>query len=82
MTTRHITVSTQQGMVTELEMMGQGFGPGEQYILRYHQTAANSIGRLEMVIPDPRSADWSGFRYRNNEISLLMVPEGLASAKA
>lgn len=63
-------------------MMGQGFGPGEQYIVRYHQTTPNSTGGLEMAIPDTRSDAWSGFRYRNNEISLLMVRQGLASAEA
>ncbi|HEY2384905.1 MAG TPA: hypothetical protein VGK48_27335 [Terriglobia bacterium] len=82
MISRHITLSTQQGMVTELELMGQGFGPGEQYILRYHQTAPNSTDRLEMVIPEAPSAPWSGFRYRNNEISVLMVRQGPAAAKA
>lgn len=61
--------------------MGQGFGPGDQYILRYHQ-APNPTGRLDMAILDARSAAWSGFRYRHSEISILMVLEGPDSAKA
>ena len=69
-------------MVTELESMGQGFGPGEQYVLRYHQTTQDSSDRLVMIIPDTRSTTWSGFRYRNNELSVLMAHEGPASAKA
>jgi len=76
MTTRHITVSTQQGMVTELELIGQGFGAGERYILRYHKTPSNLADRLEMSIPDAASASWSGFRYRNHELSVLLLHEG------
>jgi hypothetical protein len=62
-------------MVTELELIGQGFGAGERYILRYHKTPSNSADRLEMSIPDAASA-WSGFRYRDNEISVLLLHEG------
>jgi hypothetical protein len=76
MTTRHITVSTQQGMVTELELIGQGFGAGERYILRYHKTPSDSGDHLEMSIPDATSSPWSGFRYRNSEISVLLLRDG------
>ena len=76
MTARHITVSTQQGMVTELELIGQGFGAGERYIVRYHKSPSGSADRLEMNIPDATSSPWSGFRYRNNEISVLLPLEG------
>jgi hypothetical protein len=76
MTTRHITVSTQQGMVTELELIGQGFGAGERYILRYHKTPSDSSDRLEVSIPDATSSPWYGFRYRNNEMSVLLLRDG------
>ncbi len=79
MTTRHITLSKQQGMVTELELMGEGFGPGQQYMLRYHKTASAST---DVYIPDVRKSLWSGFRYRNNEVSILLLRQGRSSAAA
>jgi hypothetical protein len=82
MTTRHITVSTQQGIVTELELIGQGFGPGERYILRYHKTAPYSANRLEMSLPDVAWRQLSGFCYRSNEISVLLLRQGRPSAVA
>jgi len=63
-------------MVTELELIGQGFGAGERYILRYHKTPSDPTGRLEMNIPNAASSPWSGFRYRHNEISVLLPREG------
>lgn len=81
MMTRHITVSTQQGMVTELEMMGQGFGPGERYILRFHKTRSAS-DRLDVADPDRTSTAWSGFCYRNNEMSMLVLRPGRSSGSA
>jgi hypothetical protein len=80
MTTRHITLSAQKGMVTELELMGPGFGPGEKYMLRYHQTASDSSQVLEITVPDPESP-WSGFRYRNDEVSILLL-QGPAAGTA
>ena len=81
MMTRHITLSTQQGMVTELELMGNGLGPNERYVLRYHRKTPTSSLRLEMRIPTA-SASWSGFCYRNNEISMLLLRQGRPSAGA
>ena len=75
MTTRHITVSAQEGMITELELMGEGFGPGERYMLRYHQTESNSSQIFDVTVPDERST-WSGFRYRNDEVSVLVQRQG------
>jgi hypothetical protein len=74
MTTRHITLSTQQGMVTELELTG--FGAGENYVLRCHRTSSASANGLDESIPGVTLWPWSGFRYRNNEISVLMPLEG------
>src|SRR3954466_10588399 len=39
---RHITVSTQRGMVTELELMGGSLATGERYMVRYHKSGPNS----------------------------------------
>jgi hypothetical protein len=64
-------------MVTELELMGHGFGAGEQYVLRCHKkTSSDSAKGLGMSIPGASSAPWSGFRYRNNELSVLVPLEG------
>ena len=79
MTTRHITLSTQRGMVTELELLGEGFGPSQRYMLRYHKTASAST---EALIPDGHAALCSGFRYRNNEVSILLLRQGRSSAAA
>jgi hypothetical protein len=80
--TRHITVSTQEGMVTELELTGQGFGSGQTYMLRYHKTATASASSFEISVPEASSASWSGFRYRNNEVSVLLLRQGRSSAAA
>jgi len=72
MRARHITVSKQQGMITELEMMGKGFGPGEKYTLRYHKSESDSANALDFGGEDPRSISWTGFRYRNDEVSVVL----------
>lgn len=76
MRTRHITVSKQQGMITELELMGQGFGPGERYMLRYHKSASDSANALDFGVPELRSSSWMGFCYRNDEVSVLLQRQG------
>jgi hypothetical protein len=81
MKTRHITVSKQQGMITELELMG-GFGAGERYLLRYHQSASDSAIALGLGVADLRSVLWMGFRYRNDEVSVLLERQGQSSAVA
>src|SRR5690242_11078777 len=72
MRARHITVSKQQGMITELELMGKGFGPGEPYMLRYHKSATDSANALDFGGEDPRLVLWTGFRYRNDEVSVVL----------
>jgi hypothetical protein len=62
-------------MVTELELIGQGFGPGERYMLRCHRTESNSSQIFDVTVPDERST-WSGFRYRNDEVSVLLQRQG------
>ena len=70
-------------MVTELELMGEGFGSGQQYLIRYHKTTAHpSISVFDMTIPDTDTELWTGFRYRNNEISVLLLRQGRSSAAA
>lgn len=81
MTTRHITLSANRGMVTELEMIGAAFGPGERYLLRYHQGAAAKRDIFDMSVPDA-SMSWSGFLYRNNQVSILLLRQGRSSAAA
>jgi hypothetical protein len=69
-------VSTQQGMVTQLESIGNGLGPGERYILRYHRTTPTSSVPLDVSVPKTASASWPGLCYRNNEISMLLLRQG------
>jgi hypothetical protein len=59
-------------MITELELMGKGFGPGERYMLRYHKSALDWANALDFGGADPRSVSWTGFRYRNDEVSVVM----------
>ena len=83
MMTRHITVSAVKGMVTELEVMGQGFGPTHRYILRYHKSASAPEVALDMSIPDGEDCDgWTGFQYKNNQMSVLLLRQGRSSAEA
>ena len=76
MKARHITLSKQQGMITELELMGQGFGAGETYMLRYHKSTSDSSNAFDFGVADFRSLSWSGFRYRNEEVSVLVQRQG------
>ena len=82
MRTRHITLSKQQGMITELELMGQGFGPGERYMLRYHESVSGVENTFDFTAADLRSSSWMGFRYRNDEISILLRRQERSSAAA
>jgi hypothetical protein len=82
MRTRHITVSKQQGMITELELVGAGFGAGEQYMLRYHKSASDSADAFDLDVTDLHSISWMGFRYRNDEVSVLLQRQGPSSAAA
>ena len=68
-------------MVTELELMGQGFGAGERYMLRYHKSASGSNNAFDLDVADLRSISWMGFRYRNDEVSVL-ERQGRSSASA
>jgi len=72
MRTRHITLSKQQGMITELELIGTGFAAGERYMLRYHKSASNSTNVFDFGAPCPQSASWTGFLYRNDQVSVLL----------
>ena len=81
MRTRHITLSKQQGMITELELIGKGFAAGEKYMLRYHRSAA-APEKFDFAIPDLRARIWTGFRYRDDQVSVLLQREGQPSAAA
>jgi hypothetical protein len=69
---KHITVSTQKGVVTELEVTGKGIF--QRYVLRYHENPL-ATGNWDMSISGNQPATWSGFRYRNNEVSVLLVAD-------
>jgi len=82
MRTRHITLSKQQGMITELELMGQGFGAGERYMLRYHKSSSNSENAFDLNVADLGSISWMGFRYRNDEMSVVLERQGRPTSAA
>ena len=69
-------------MITELELMGQGFGAGERYMVRYHKSAPDSESAFDFDVANLRSISWMGFSYRNDEISVLLQREGRSSAAA
>ena len=64
---RHITVSSQEGLVTELEVTGAG--QSEQYILRHHK-AAKAAGTT-FSVGVPTAVSWIGFRYRDTQWSIV-----------
>jgi hypothetical protein len=82
MKTRHITLSKQQGMITELELMGAGFGKGERYMLRYHRPIAAPTDAFNFDASNLPEAVWTGFRYRDDQISVLLQRQGRSSAAA
>jgi hypothetical protein len=67
--TRHVTLSTERGMVTELEMSNPGFAAGGQYLLRYHKS--DKPGEVILDISTNDAASWVGFRYRNTQWSFI-----------
>jgi hypothetical protein len=69
-------------MITELELMGQGFGAGERYMLRYHKSNSDAANALDFGVADLRSVSWMGFCYRNDEVSILLQRQGPSSAVA
>jgi len=70
-------------MVTELEVMDQGFGPTERYILRYHKSASPAEEALDMGIPDAEDCEsWTGFHYKDNQISVLLLRQARPSNMA
>jgi hypothetical protein len=78
--TRHITVSAVKGMVTELEVMGPGFGPSHRYVLRYRKSASAAEVALDMSIPEPEDCEsWTGFHYKDNQLSVLLLRYGPSS---
>ena len=82
MKTRHITLSKQQGMITELELMGTGFGVGERYMLRYHRPIATTNDAFDFGASDLSGVIWTGFRYREDQVSVLLQRQGRSSAGA
>ncbi len=68
-------------MVTELEIVGASFGPGERYVLRYHRSHDAEHHVLAVGMQDA-SVSWNGFRYRDNEVSILLLRQGRPSTAA
>jgi len=67
--TRHVTLSSERGMITELEMGNAGFAAGGQYLLRYHKSDKAREAILDITTND--AASWIGFRYRDTQWSFI-----------
>ena len=68
-------------MITELELVGSGFAAGEQYMLRYRTSGSDSAVGFDFGSPDFRSLSWIGFRYSDDQISVLLERQGQSSAE-
>ncbi len=63
---RHIILSNQGGIITELELTSEapGSGPADVYIIRYHNATRDATKVLE-------AGYWIGFRYRDSHWSFV-----------
>src|SRR5205823_8044428 len=59
-----------------LPILGSGFAAGEQYMLRYRTRGSDSANGFDFGSPDFRSVLWRGFRYRDDQISVLLERQG------
>ncbi len=66
---RHVTLSSQRGMVTELEMGGDAYAAGGPYVLRYHKSDNAKAALLDIHTTD--AASWTGFRYHDAQWSFV-----------
>ena len=71
-TSRHIMLSSRQGIVTELERLG-GTLDSDRYILRYHK-ASETTGLILDVAATSDCTPWVGFRYQNAHWSFVKQP--------
>jgi len=69
-------------MITELELMGAGFGKGERYMLRYHRPIATTTDALDFAASNQPGIIWTGFQYREDQISVLLQRQGQSSGAA
>jgi hypothetical protein len=58
-TSRHVLLSSDRGVVTELERL-----PSDEYIIRYHRSASDA----GIILDD---GTWIGFRYRDAHWSFV-----------
>ena len=61
---RHIILSHQGGIVTELELTGEAPGAADIYIIRYHAASHDATKVLD-------AGSWIGFRYRDAHWSFV-----------
>ncbi len=67
---RHIMLSSLQGMVTEVERIGAAAGAGDCYVLRYHKGSVDTGMILDVGQPAD-SMSWIGFRFRDAHWSFV-----------
>ena len=65
---RHIMLSSLQGMVTEVERIGAA--AGDCYVLRYHKGSVDT-GMILNVGQPADSMSWIGFRFRDAHWSFV-----------
>jgi hypothetical protein len=63
-------------MITELELMGTGFAKGEQYMLRYHRPQSSTKDAFDFSASNLPGVIWTGFRYREDQVSVLLGRRG------
>ena len=67
---RHITLSSRKGLVTELERIGTNDGREERFILRCHKTSDTSCSVVSAGAPSGQ-VSWTGFRFHESHWSLI-----------
>ena len=69
-TPRHVMLSSLNGVITEVELVGATSGSGSCYVLRYHK-ASGDTGVLLHVGEPSDSMSWTGFRFRDAHWSFV-----------
>jgi hypothetical protein len=69
-TARHVMLSSQRGMITEVELVGAASGSGGCYVLRYHKTSGDVDMILDVGDPSDQMS-WIGFRYHDAHWSFV-----------
>jgi hypothetical protein len=75
---RHIILSTMDGMVTEMERVQGPVGSPDKYIVRLHKATETDEMILHVGEPSDQTP-WTGFRYKNAHWSFVRQLAGCES---